>query len=824
MLKPLMLHIYRKDLGEIKLYSPFNNNLSAILKKYIPFAPEIISNPWAWQPDITFMADFSYQYVEGLGKIVNIGHGTISKGWFFSRQKISQRENCADLICVPGTIHKQRLEQQVYKPILVSGMPKLDRCFNKSLNREEILRKWGFNMEQKVVLLAPTFNEEFSILPYLAQCDLKKIFPDFINLIVKLHGVSDDSLKKLFTGLSSENRKVHIADSYDTDEVFFVADLLISDVSSVIFEFLSLNKPILIFDSPKQKSYINYDETDLEWEYRDVGYRFDNVEKLPGLIFKVLTSNKSDQNRDIAEKFISVTDGTSTEKVIKAAFKLLDAHKEPEVTIICKENEAIKNRFGSQFPIVNQGEEGIFDSMVKVSRKVLTEYLLYLDPAFEYSPQIVKLLLNQMKTNANTGIIVPLVLDNEVHAQQFRFRVNMGQGMNFQQIGIQLSYAFTGQNRDIDYILPYCFIVRRDMLSNSYFTNIHNEKLCIHELITGAIQKDKKVLIAYDCLIQRLPEQVMPSAEQDFKYDEALQKELETVSEMSEEELQQKIYENPYNENTILKLIQYYYNNQKWEQLDTYADMLQHNIRAVYYGIKSLENQNLLEEAYQRLSRVNLNNISDKELHVNYLLVKAQLSLKLQKIDDVLGILNKAIEIDGTNIECIMTRGVFYVTQSMTTEAIQDFDTILMSYPQNVKALRGKALALQIENKFVESSACFLKILYFDAENLEAIGGLLKNSYALHDFTEIEKALDNYIDFHPANLDILFTLAGVCFEMKNLEKSKMMLDRVVIFQKDFPGARELMIKIRKAKKALDAEAEAKRKAEEEEKKKSEGNN
>ncbi|MCL1826634.1 MAG: CDP-glycerol glycerophosphotransferase family protein [Candidatus Cloacimonetes bacterium] len=795
MLQPLMMYIDAEKLGEMRIYAPFHEQINKLLRENLPFMIETTRDPWSWGPDITFMADFSYQYVEGLGKVVNIGHGTICKGWFFSKNKISQRENCADLICVPGEIHKERLQSQVYKHIIVTGMPKLDDCFNNSLKKDELYLKFGLNPEQKTVLLAPTFNDEFSILPYLQGIDLGKIFPEYINLIVKLHGVTEDSVKQLFYSLKSDTRNVYISDSYASAEVFYVADILVSDVSSVIYEFLALEKPVLLFDSPNQKTYINYDESDLEWEFRDVGFRFDAVEKLPSLIFKALTSNQSFLFQNISDRFIGVKDGTSTAKVIKAALNLVDFRQETELTILTnKDSDDLSKRFGSQYPIKILKTDNTLQGIVEIVDRIKTKYIAYLDADCDFSPQIVTLLLNQIKQNNKAGMVVPMILDNQIHLQQARFRVNIAD-TNFYQTAIKLSYSFIGQSAEVDYALTNCFITYKSFFMNRYFTDIQNEKLSTLELLTHIAQNGFKVLLAYDCLVNRKEKEVVPLQEETFGYEEALQKELDSISELTEEELKEKIYENPFNETIIIKLIQHYYNKEQWEQIDIYADMLKGNPKAIYYGAKSLENQDFTEEALARLEQIDLDTIYDNELLLNCLQTKAKLLLKLQRTENVLAVLEKALEVNSHNPETILTRAVYYFSQGSTAEASADFDTILAANPHHIKALQGKATIAQIEDRLEESSVYFVKILQLDEENLEAINGLLKNSYALKDYVELEKALEMYLSYHPANLEILFTLAGVCAEMQNYIKSNELLERITIFEPNYVGIKELLGKI-----------------------------
>jgi len=488
-----------------KVYAPFSDTIQTTLKENLSFAIDVVDDPYSWNPEITFLCDFSYQYVEGLGKLVNIGHGTISKGWFFSRDKISQRENCADLLCVPGTVHKERLEKQVFIPIEVTGMPKMDGCFNHSLRCADLLEKFALDPEYKTVLLAPTFNDEFSILPYLKDKDLSKVFPEFINLIVKVHGVTDNAIKEQFHKLAETRPNVYVAGTYDTHELYFAADLLISDVSSVIYEFLSLQKPVLLFDSPRQKEYINYNEADLEWKHRHVGVRFteSEIDSLPRLIFNVLTSNKDLTNKEIGEQFISVRDGSSTERVVNSAINLLFSPPDNHLCVLTDSlKDSMRLRIGPHIPIAESSDPP-FVALINLARQTDCTYLLYINSDYDFSPQLPRLLLNQMINNPEAQIIVPLVDDNGYHSQNFRTLVKMADNMSFFHTGIQLSYAFAGQNMDIDSVLPYCFIVPTATILQVDFSNPARVELCLREYISQVLENSQSILLAYDCLVRK---------------------------------------------------------------------------------------------------------------------------------------------------------------------------------------------------------------------------------------------------------------------------------------------------------------------------------
>jgi len=737
-LKPLMEYIHKNTLGISKVYAPFSNTMAQTLRQNLSFDLEIVKDPYEWNPEITFLCDFSFQYTEGLGKLVNIGHGTISKGWYYSKNKISQRENCADLLCVPGTIHKERLQSQVYIPIAVTGIPKLDRCFNGTLKYDEIMDRFGLDPEQKTVLLAPTFNQEYSILPHLQGKDLSKIFPDFINLIVKVHGVTETKYKDIFYHLQKRRKNVYIAEGYDTDEAFFVSDLLISDVSSVIYEFLSLNKPILLYDSPTQKSYINYFETDIEWEYRKVGLRFSEIEILPRLIFNTLTSNKDISHKEIGERFISVRDGTSTERVINLAISLLSIKPEHSVTILTQYiTEDMKKRFGPHLEIC-QSQSNIFEALHGLATHRECKYLLFIDYRYDFTPQIVKYLINQMRNNSEVRLVAPLIDDTIDHMQNLNTLIDMTKEANFINNAIKLTYSFTGQNMDIDTILPYCFILDRETLLQVEFKDLTNTNRCINEYIAHIKKKRYRVALAFDCLIQKL---------------------------------------DPPPKINILQ------------------DPTRKDYRAIYRQIKEYEREGNIQKALQQIDELGLFSIEEPEIFVRFITLKARLHFIAQQYGEVLESINIALQCDANNVDALLIRGAYYISQAAFSQAEADFKNAITKDPQNIKALCNHALALQLLERHIESNASFVKALEVDFHNLEAINGLFKNSFYTRDFSLIKQALNKVLEVDTENTSLLFSLAGVYIENKEHSEARAVLEKILVIDSEYPGCRELLGKL-----------------------------
>jgi len=278
------------------------------------------STPQDFYPDYTIIADSVYPWVENCGKLIHIGHGVLSKGQYYTDTKIAKREEQADFICVPGNYHKQIMEKIVNKPIIATGMAKLDGIFNGSMNREREMAKRKFPPYYYYVLYAPTFNDELSSLPEIQEKIIEVLpSPDSI-LLVKLHGSTAQKYKDLFSQLHLKDDRVLYISELDITPYLCIADVLISDVSSVMMEFAALDKPIVLYNNPRRKKYKNYNPKDLEYSHRDIGYQVNNLEEMKIAILKIHRGQDLYQERrkEISDMlFANKYDGKAVERILE---------------------------------------------------------------------------------------------------------------------------------------------------------------------------------------------------------------------------------------------------------------------------------------------------------------------------------------------------------------------------------------------------------------------------------------------------------------------------------------------------------------------------
>ncbi|NJD38922.1 MAG: hypothetical protein FIA89_11475 [Geobacter sp.] len=278
-----------------------------------------------FQPDITVFADACTD-VFNCGKRVFVGHGIISKGGFYTDNELVRRENLADLICVPGQWHKDILQKNVFSPIEVTGFIKSDRLFGPAAcTRQDFCEQYQIPSAATIILYAPTFNAELSAIPCLGEQIALVCEPDRY-LVIKLHTMTDVKLVELHRQLANTHPRIRYIEDIDVTPAMAAADILISDVSSVLVEFMALDRPVIAVNNPRQQEYEGYRPDDIEYRVRDACLQ---VSDIAGLLLAVDRSlchpeALSAARRHYADTLCYGRDGRSAERAALAVLKLVE--------------------------------------------------------------------------------------------------------------------------------------------------------------------------------------------------------------------------------------------------------------------------------------------------------------------------------------------------------------------------------------------------------------------------------------------------------------------------------------------------------------------
>lgn len=255
-------------------------------------------------------ADHAYHAVEGLGPLIHVCHGTISKGIYFMPFDLTLRENRADIICVPGNVHAGRLRPFYHRRIEVTGMPKLDRLFKRYTKDRRIIRQMlSVPPRDMLILIAPTFNQELSLMSQLPDL-LRKYAGQKVHFVLKPHGENSSTQMEdlLFSVKWVDGFKVHLAHTMDITPLFSACDLLISDCSSVLYEFQSTGKPLKVVRNPGYKTYALHHRHSLEYSHPFPR----ETNALPAFGEKI-------EKSFMPTPFIQFTDGGSSKRVLRLA-------------------------------------------------------------------------------------------------------------------------------------------------------------------------------------------------------------------------------------------------------------------------------------------------------------------------------------------------------------------------------------------------------------------------------------------------------------------------------------------------------------------------
>jgi len=96
-----------------------------------------------------------------------------------------------------------------------------------------------------------------------------------------------------------------------------------------------------------------------------------------------------------------------------------------------------------------------------------------------------------------------------------------------------------------------------------------------------------------------------------------------------------------------------------------------------------------------------------------------------------------------------------------------------------------------MQGKESEAYLLFTRAVEKEPENLTPLFELVKCAYRLERYDGAEHHLRNYLRFHPADLKMIFSLAGVLFRMDKGSEALEQLDTILLFDPNFEGAWEM---------------------------------
>lgn len=203
--------------------------------------------------------------------------------------------------------------------VLPVGMPRTDELFHQQWideTKEKLYQKYPMLKNKKIILYAPTFRgniyKGFSAIYFDAQKVMNQLSDDFV-LIYKFHPLMGNY------HLQKDNRILNM-NHEDTHELFCISDYLISDYSSIVFDFMILKKPMLFY-IPDYEQYCQ--DLGVFVDVRDLGYPVCYCEED---VVQSLQTYHVDEDllQKMKNQFFEIQDGHSTLRVVELVEKLCE--------------------------------------------------------------------------------------------------------------------------------------------------------------------------------------------------------------------------------------------------------------------------------------------------------------------------------------------------------------------------------------------------------------------------------------------------------------------------------------------------------------------
>jgi CDP-glycerol glycerophosphotransferase (TagB/SpsB family) len=301
--KPLQKEIRRRGY-QVKWFSELESAKSYLTKEeeLLNSVQEVLD----FNPHIVLVAtDAVPHFFPGIK--VQIFHGFLVNKWSFKKGHFRIR-GFFDLYCTQGpstTGPFNMLKQKHgYFEVIETGWSKVDPIFSKknSLTRLN---------DKPTVLISSTFTTKYSL------AHITEVYEEIKRLsligkwqfLVILHPKMDTSIVEKFKSLENENLKYF--DTTDIIPIFKIADVMFSDTTSAIPEFILQHKPVVTFRNNKPMPHLmNID-------------RVEEIEKTLELAF----TYPKDIMKEIAN-YIEFThpynDGKSSERIVDATLDFLE--------------------------------------------------------------------------------------------------------------------------------------------------------------------------------------------------------------------------------------------------------------------------------------------------------------------------------------------------------------------------------------------------------------------------------------------------------------------------------------------------------------------
>ncbi|MDA3953916.1 MAG: CDP-glycerol glycerophosphotransferase family protein [Bacteroidales bacterium] len=312
------------------ILKPINDELLAKNHRVIWYVPEDILEKFPYKNECNYtsniqeISDFKNDIIIAPGNEVppnlrgfkvQIFHGLAGekKGHFRIRKYF-------DLYLTQGPYFTSRFKNLAKKfkdfDVFETGWPKLDLLFqNKEVyfNEKQILLKE--HNAKRIVLYAPTFSPSLTS-SFAIKDEIFNLANSDTLLLIKFHDLMNKKVISDYETICAKTPNAKIISDNDIIKYLILSDIMISDTSSVIYEFLLLDKPVITFKSNSEN---------IKW--KDIS----DPKELMSTFKEVIDFDKNKNDRKwIIDNYHPYTDGLSSKRIVETLEEYIQNKTIPE--------------------------------------------------------------------------------------------------------------------------------------------------------------------------------------------------------------------------------------------------------------------------------------------------------------------------------------------------------------------------------------------------------------------------------------------------------------------------------------------------------------
>ena len=179
--------------------------------------------------------------------------------------------------------------------------------------KAQLLREHGC---ERIVLYAPTFSPRLASLPKIKRALIELVEQKKVLLLIKLHPLTCQEWVDEYKELARQYQHIIFEEDFAVTKYMLMADVMISDTSSTIYEMLLLDKPVITLDTVSKDPY-----------WKDIN----DAAQLLEAYDAVLSDERLTQRRQwIIQNYDPYNDGKCAQRMLEGAEEYIRRHGVPQ--------------------------------------------------------------------------------------------------------------------------------------------------------------------------------------------------------------------------------------------------------------------------------------------------------------------------------------------------------------------------------------------------------------------------------------------------------------------------------------------------------------